>query len=168
LRSGLRQSRDQIRPLRLLDKTGICELDDQKKVEQFAGEKVIVTGTTDQSNGTIHLAKIANASENCEPTRVSSCRFSCQSVHIRWMAVRTSQPFSGVPPNVASLAGTVFVFPLRSDDHDAFSSITHWLARSGVMLAWGRCGLGLTPEPRWPGQYDSVLLSGPKLCSLNS
>lgn len=38
------------------------ELDDQKKAEQFAGEKVMVTGAVDQGNGTIHVAKIAKAS----------------------------------------------------------------------------------------------------------
>jgi hypothetical protein len=37
------------------------ELDDQKKAEQFAGEKV-TGGTVDQSNSTIHVAKIAKAS----------------------------------------------------------------------------------------------------------
>lgn len=38
------------------------EFDDQKKAEQFAGEKVKVTGTVDQSNNSIHAAKIAKAS----------------------------------------------------------------------------------------------------------
>ena len=37
------------------------ELDDQKKSEQFAGEKVTVTGTVDKANNTIHVAKIAKA-----------------------------------------------------------------------------------------------------------
>ncbi len=36
------------------------QLDDQKKPEQFAGEKVKVTGTV--NNDTIHVAKIAKAS----------------------------------------------------------------------------------------------------------
>ena len=38
------------------------ELDDPKKAEQFAGEKVKVTGTVDQASSTIHIAKIAKAS----------------------------------------------------------------------------------------------------------
>lgn len=38
------------------------ELDDQKKAEQFAGEKVKVTGTVDQASNSIHVAKIAKAS----------------------------------------------------------------------------------------------------------
>ena len=38
------------------------DIDDQKKAEQFAGEKVKVTGTVDQASGTIHVAKIAKAS----------------------------------------------------------------------------------------------------------
>jgi len=38
------------------------ELDDQKKAEQFAGDKVTVTGTVDQSNNMIHVGKIAKAS----------------------------------------------------------------------------------------------------------
>jgi hypothetical protein len=37
------------------------ELDDQKKAEQFAGEKVTVTGTLDKANNTIHVAKISKA-----------------------------------------------------------------------------------------------------------
>ena len=39
----------------------VYELDDQKKAEQFAGEKVKVTGNVDQSNSTIHVNKIAKA-----------------------------------------------------------------------------------------------------------
>jgi hypothetical protein len=39
----------------------VYELDDQKKAEQFAGEKVKLTGTIDKDN-TIHVAKIAKAS----------------------------------------------------------------------------------------------------------
>jgi type 1 fimbria pilin len=38
------------------------EIDDQKKAEQFAGEKVKVTGTVDAANSSIHIAKIAKAS----------------------------------------------------------------------------------------------------------
>ena len=38
------------------------EIDGQKKAEQFAGEKVKVTGTVDQAGSTIHIAKIAKAS----------------------------------------------------------------------------------------------------------
>jgi len=38
------------------------EIDDQKKAEQFAGEKVKVTGTVDTANSSIHIAKIAKAS----------------------------------------------------------------------------------------------------------
>jgi len=40
----------------------VYELDDQKKAEQFVGEKATVTGTVDQAKGTIHVAKIAKAS----------------------------------------------------------------------------------------------------------
>ncbi|PYU28254.1 MAG: hypothetical protein DMG32_03265 [Acidobacteria bacterium] len=40
----------------------VYELDDQKKAEQFAGEKVKLTGTIDKANNTIHVAKIAKAS----------------------------------------------------------------------------------------------------------
>src|ERR1700734_2477434 len=34
------------------------QLDDQKKAEQFAGEKVTVTGSYDESSETIHITKI--------------------------------------------------------------------------------------------------------------
>jgi hypothetical protein len=37
------------------------QLDDQKKAEQFAGEKVTVTGTYDASSETIHITKIEAA-----------------------------------------------------------------------------------------------------------
>ena len=37
------------------------QLDDQKKAEQFAGEKVTVSGTYDDSNETIHVTKIEAA-----------------------------------------------------------------------------------------------------------
>ena len=40
----------------------VYELDDQTKPQQFAGEKVKVTGTIDKANNTIHVAKIAKAS----------------------------------------------------------------------------------------------------------
>src|SRR5207253_4566320 len=39
----------------------VYELDDQKKSDQFAGEKVKITGTIEKDN-TIHVAKIAKAS----------------------------------------------------------------------------------------------------------
>lgn len=38
------------------------EIDDQNKAEQFAGEKVKVTGAVDTANSSIHIAKIAKAS----------------------------------------------------------------------------------------------------------
>jgi hypothetical protein len=37
------------------------QLDDQKKAEQFAGEKVNVTGSYDESTQTIHVAKMEAA-----------------------------------------------------------------------------------------------------------
>ena len=40
----------------------VYQLDDQKKPEQFAGEKVTVTGTVDKANSTIHVGKIVKAS----------------------------------------------------------------------------------------------------------
>lgn len=40
----------------------VYELDDQKKPEQFAGAKVMVTGTLDDSTHTIHVATIKAAS----------------------------------------------------------------------------------------------------------
>jgi hypothetical protein len=43
------------------DKT-FYELDDQKRPEQFAGEKVKVTGTLDKATKTIHVAAIKAAS----------------------------------------------------------------------------------------------------------
>jgi hypothetical protein len=43
------------------DKT-VYQLDDQKKPEQFAGEKVRITGTLDRDNHTIHVTEIKSAS----------------------------------------------------------------------------------------------------------
>jgi len=40
----------------------VYELDDQKKSDQFAGEKVKITGTLDKANNTIHVGKIEKAS----------------------------------------------------------------------------------------------------------
>jgi hypothetical protein len=40
------------------DTKTVYQLDDQKKPEQFAGAKVTVTGTLDDSTKTIHVAKI--------------------------------------------------------------------------------------------------------------
>lgn len=40
----------------------VYQLDDQKKPVQFAGAKVTVTGTLDDSTKTIHVAKIKAAS----------------------------------------------------------------------------------------------------------
>lgn len=40
----------------------VYELDDQTKPEQFAGEKVKVTGTIDKANNAIHVSKIVKAS----------------------------------------------------------------------------------------------------------
>jgi hypothetical protein len=40
----------------------VYQLDDQKKPEQFAGAKVAVTGTLDESTKTIHVAKVKAAS----------------------------------------------------------------------------------------------------------
>jgi hypothetical protein len=40
----------------------VYELDDQKKGEQFAGEKVKVTGTYDKASKTLHLTDISAAS----------------------------------------------------------------------------------------------------------
>jgi Protein of unknown function (DUF5818) len=37
------------------------ELDDQRKAERFAGEKVTVTGTVNKSNNMIHVGKIAKS-----------------------------------------------------------------------------------------------------------
>jgi hypothetical protein len=39
----------------------IYQLDDQKKPEEFAGEKVKVTGTYDSKTKTIHVAEIAKS-----------------------------------------------------------------------------------------------------------
>src|SRR5579864_1896398 len=40
----------------------VYELDDQKKGEQFAGEKVKVTGTFDKASKTLHVSDITAAS----------------------------------------------------------------------------------------------------------
>jgi hypothetical protein len=40
----------------------VYQLDDQKKLEQFAGAKVVVTGTLDNSTKTIHVTGIKSAS----------------------------------------------------------------------------------------------------------
>ena len=40
----------------------IYQLDDQKKPAQFAGAKVVVTGTIDDSTKTIHVTEIKSAS----------------------------------------------------------------------------------------------------------
>lgn len=40
----------------------VYELDDQKKPEKFAGEKVAVTGSLDDATHTIHIASIKAAS----------------------------------------------------------------------------------------------------------
>ena len=40
----------------------VYELEDQKKAEQFAGEKVKLTGTIDKANNTIHVGKIEKGS----------------------------------------------------------------------------------------------------------
>jgi|ERR1700676_1343707 hypothetical protein len=40
----------------------VYELDDQKKGEQFAGEKVKVTGTYDKASKTLHVTDISGAS----------------------------------------------------------------------------------------------------------
>jgi hypothetical protein len=40
----------------------VYQLDDQKKPEQFAGEKVRITGTLDRDNRTIHVTEIKSAS----------------------------------------------------------------------------------------------------------
>jgi hypothetical protein len=40
----------------------VYELDDQKKPERFAGEKVTVTGNLDVASKTIHVANIKAAS----------------------------------------------------------------------------------------------------------
>jgi hypothetical protein len=44
-----------------IDTQKAYQLDDQKKAEQFAGEKVTVTGSYDDSSETIHITKIESA-----------------------------------------------------------------------------------------------------------
>jgi hypothetical protein len=40
----------------------VYQLDDQNKAEQFAGQRVMVTGNLDRTSGTIHVATIKSAS----------------------------------------------------------------------------------------------------------